>query len=111
MTDYYVRLVKLPIKVEGAASPNPDGSFNIYINSQLSQEKQDEVLQHELRHIKEEHFYLDMPVERMERQAGGGTLNEALHPPEGKLARFYSEDSLAAYIRTLLIQNGRKPFP
>ena len=59
MTDTYVRLVSLPAKVEGVTLPNDDGSFDIYINSRLSPLRQQETLEHELRHIRHEHFYLD----------------------------------------------------
>lgn len=105
MTDYFVRLIELPIRVEGVTVPNSDGSFSVYINSALSEAKRSEVLEHELRHIRAEHFYLDMPVEKMERQAAGEPLNLALHPPSGKLAHFKSEAAIAAYIRRLETQN------
>ena len=104
MTDYFVRLIRLPVKVEGVTVPNSDGTFSIYINSLLSQEKQNEVLEHELRHIRAEHFYVDMSVAHMERQAGGEALNVALHPPEGKIAHFHSEKALADYIKRLANQ-------
>ena len=106
MTDYFVRLIELPVKVEGVTVPNSDGSFSIYINSVLSEQKRSAVLEHELRHIRAEHFYLDMPVENMERQACGEPLNIALHPSPGKLAHFPSEAALAAYIRRLARQSG-----
>lgn len=106
MTDYFVRLISLPIKVEGVTVPNSDGTFSIYINALLPQEKQNEVLEHELRHISAEHFYVDMPVEHMERQAGGEALNMILHPPEGKIACFHSEKALGDYLKRLAGQMG-----
>ena len=108
MTDYFVRLIRLPVRVEGVTVPNSDGTFSIYINELLSQEKQNEVLEHELRHIRSEHFYVDMPVEHMEEQAGGEALNIVLHPPEGKIARFHSESALGDYLRRLAAQKGLK---
>ena len=108
MTDYFVRLIRLPVKVEGVTVPNSDGTFSIYINELLSQEKQNEVLEHELRHIRSEHFYVDMPVEHMEKQAGGEALNIVLHPPEGKIALFRSENALLDYLRRLAAQMGVK---
>lgn len=108
MTDYFVRLVELPLRVEGVTLPNSDGSFSVYINSLLSEEKRAEVLRHELRHISAEHFYTEMPVEHMERQACGEALNIVLHPPEGKIAHFPHEDALAAYVRRLAKQCGAK---
>ena len=106
MTDYFVRLIELPIKVEGVTVPNSDGSFSVYINALLSEVKRGEVLRHELRHISSEHFYTEMSVEYMERQACGETLNVVVHPSPGKLAHFPSEDALASYIRRLAHQSG-----
>lgn len=106
MPDYFVRLLRLPIKVEGVTVPNSDGSFSIYINELLPEKKRSEVLEHELRHITAEHFYVDMPVESMERQAGGESINIALHPPAGKIVSFRSEKALADYLRRLAAQNG-----
>lgn len=108
MIDYYVRLVELPRRVEGVTVPNNDGSFSVYINSLLTDEQRQKVLDHELEHIEREHFYVDMPVTRMEKQAEGEHTNAALHPPEGKIARFFSPDTLAEYIMTLARQNGVK---
>jgi hypothetical protein len=106
MTDTHVRLIPLPIKVEGVTLPNDDGSFDIYINSRLSPARQQETLAHEMRHIRHEHFYLDMPISRMERQADGETLNVVLHPPEGMIPCFASEDALAEWIASLCAQLG-----
>lgn len=106
MIDYYVRLVELPRRVEGVTVPNNDGSFSVYINSMLSEPQRQHVLNHELEHIEKEHFYIDIPVERMERQADGEHINSALHPPEGKIALFPSEAALARYIKNLSAQTG-----
>jgi len=104
MIDYYVRHVALPRTVEGVSLPNDDGSFDIYINSLLPPDKAEAVLRHELRHLKAEHFYVDMPIERMERQAEGEELNPVLHPPEGLLPCFHSPQHLASWINTLCRQ-------
>ncbi len=104
MIDYYVRRVSLPRAVEGVSLPNDDGSFDIYINSALSPQKAEAVLRHELRHLQAEHFYVDMPIERMEKQAEGEELNAVLHPPEGMLPCFNSELHLEHWINTLCRQ-------
>ncbi len=106
MTDYYVRLVALPITVEGVVLPNDDGSFDIYINSRLSPAKREETLQHELNHIKREHFYLDLPVTVAERQADGECVNVVLHPPSGKLPLFHSEAAFLHWLRLASLQQG-----
>ena len=108
MLEYYVRLVSLPRTVEGVSVPNDDGSFDIYINSRLSPQQREETLEHELRHLKQEHFYLDLPLSCMERQADGEPLNVVLHPPQGKVPCFYSESALAHWLRTVSAQQHIK---
>lgn len=106
MADYALRFIELPIRVEGVTLPNSEGGFDIYINSLLPEEKRRQVLEHELRHIEAEHFYLEMSVEQMERQAAGEPLALALRPPPGHLAHFADEAALAAYVKRLLRQRG-----
>jgi len=55
--EYFVRRAPFPLSVEGVTLPNDDGSFDIYINALLPPEKQEERLQHELAHIRADHFY------------------------------------------------------
>ena len=104
MIDYYVRLVPFPATVEGAVVPNNDGSFDIYINEALSEERRRQTLEHELSHLRREHFYLDIPIDRIERQADGEYINEVLHPPKGKLPCFHSEAAFAHWLSTLSSQ-------
>ena len=104
MIDYYLRLVDLPRSVEGVSVPNNDGSYDIYINALLSPARRQEILEHELNHIRQEHFYLDMPISLMERQANGEHVNVVLHPPEGFLPCFASEAALAHWLQTLCAQ-------
>lgn len=48
--------------------PNEDGTFNIYINSTLCEVKQKKALNHELGHIKRNHFYDEEPVVKNENE-------------------------------------------
>lgn len=105
MIDYFVRHVPLPRKVEGVSVPNDDGTFDIYINSNLPPERFDAVLAHELRHLEAEHFYLDMPISAMERQAEGEPVNVVLHPPAGKLPCFHSPAHLARWLEGIFQQH------
>ena len=106
MTDTHVRLIPMHLRVEGVTLPNDDGSSAIYINSRLSPLRQQETLEHELRHIRHEHFYLDMDIRRMERQADGEALNVVLHPPAGMVPCFHSEEALAHWMGALCTQLG-----
>ena len=70
MTDVFIRFVPLPIPVEGVVLPNPDFTFDIYINSKLCKRKQEEAIEHELNHIKKDHLYDPNPVWINEAEAG-----------------------------------------
>lgn len=104
MIDYFVREIVLPLSVEGVTLPNADGSFDIYINSLLSPSRRSEVLEHELNHISRDHFYLEMPITLMERQADGEAVNIVLHPPAGMLPVFRSEYAMLEWLRLISAQ-------
>jgi len=70
-SEYFVRLVELPLSVEGVTIPNDDGTFDIYINSLLPPDCQEKKLQHEIRHIKRDHFYIGKDVALCEAEANG----------------------------------------
>jgi Zn-dependent peptidase ImmA (M78 family) len=66
-SDYTVRLIPFPVyNVGGMVTPNPDGSFSVYINSNLSQERQKQALEHELDHIRNNDFYNGKPIQEVE---------------------------------------------
>lgn len=69
MREFYMRRIKLPSDVEAAVLPNDDGTFDIYVNSELPEEKQREAFAHEVRHIKLDHLYNNDPVSVNEREA------------------------------------------
>lgn len=69
--DYFVRYLPFPARVGAVVIPNDDSSFDIYISSRLSNEAQKERLAHELRHIREDHFYRSIPVAAAEAEAKG----------------------------------------
>lgn len=65
---YFVREVSLPFEVKGIVTPNAeDDSFNIYINSRLSDDQKRKALKHEIDHIENDDFYNDKTIEEVER--------------------------------------------
>lgn len=76
---YYVRFLDFPSKVLGVTVPNDDGTFDIYISRHLSDERRQECLRHELRHIMMDHFYSSRQVRDLELEANA--LSPA--PPVG----------------------------
>ena len=68
--DYFVRLVELPRTVNGVTLPNDDGTFDIYLNSLLTEDEQRTALEHEIEHIIQDHFYNDVkPLRQIEAEA------------------------------------------
>lgn len=49
--DYKVYLVKLPSTVYGAVRVDRDGFYSVYVNDGLPEEKQRQVIAHEMTHI------------------------------------------------------------
>lgn len=67
---YFVRLVSLPAAIDGVSVPNDDGSFDIYINADLCESRQQECLEHELEHIRKDHFYQEAKaIAQLEQEA------------------------------------------
>ncbi|MBP3796465.1 MAG: hypothetical protein J6I46_01645 [Ruminococcus sp.] len=65
--DYWVRYVSLPLKVHGMTVQDEDGFYNVYINSDQSEEVQRAAYDHELEHIKRHDFdRTDLPLEAVE---------------------------------------------
>lgn len=71
--DYWVRYVEFPnMASPSLAASNGDGTFNIYINTLFCPEKQGAALEHELKHLSDEHFYRDdLTISQVERSAEG----------------------------------------
>lgn len=61
-SNIFVRSIPLPEAVRAVTLPNDDCTFDIYINANLPEELQFKALEHELKHIRKDHFYDDDPV-------------------------------------------------
>lgn len=89
--DYFVRLVELPRTVNGVTLPNDDGTFDIYLNSLLTEDEQKTALEHEIEHIIQDHFYNDVkPIRQIEAEAD----KKPAAPPQKKIMCFTSLDAL-----------------
>lgn len=69
MNDFICRFADLPMKVNAVTVVDENGDFNIYINANLSKERQNKSFIHECRHIRKNHFYQEMAVEECEMEA------------------------------------------
>ena len=89
--DYFVRLVELPRTVNGVTLPNDDGTFDIYLNSLLTEDEQKTALEHEVEHIIQDHFYNDVkPIRQIEAEAD----KKPVEQPQKKIMCFTSLDAL-----------------
>lgn len=59
MDNYRIRYIDLPCTVNGLTIEDADGFYNIYINSKLSVDRQNEAIKHELTHIKRNDFDIE----------------------------------------------------
>lgn len=101
MTDeYFIRRVEFPNRsVRAATFPNDDGTFDIYVNTLLSESEQQRALEHELRHIRLGHFYSDAPLAEKEAEADGVT--PAPTPQTRPVPWFGSPQELAAWLESV----------
>jgi len=65
-SDVIIRLTDLPFQVKGLTVLDENGDYNIYLNPMYSHETQKEVLEHELGHIEENHFYCELSIKEKE---------------------------------------------
>ena len=49
-------LVDMPIEIKGACSKNEDGTYDIFINENISEEEKKKAYAHELKHIENGDF-------------------------------------------------------
>lgn len=69
MGDVIVRVIDLPDAISGVTVLDENGDYNVYLSARTSKDGYDEALQHELRHIRKEHFYIEKPVQKCEDEA------------------------------------------
>lgn len=72
-SDFFVRLIPLPRGSEALVLPNDDMTYDVYVNSNLCPDKQREALDHEIKHIKKDHFHSNKSIRQVEAEADEGT--------------------------------------
>ena len=66
--DYRVIFLPFPGDVLGSVRIDAEGFATVYINEALAPRARQEVLEHELRHIRRNDFYNDMSIYAVEAQ-------------------------------------------
>lgn len=68
MYEVFTRLIDLPCTINGVTSLDENLDYNIFINARLSAEEQKKAYDHEMRHIRLEHFYTFKSAVECERE-------------------------------------------
>lgn len=63
-----VRYVDLPYCIRGFVRLDPDGDYNVYLNSRYCYEILKDVLKHELEHIRRGDFYNNLEIYDVEEK-------------------------------------------
>lgn len=71
MNEIFVRMINLPSAVKGVTVIDDNDDYNIYINSKLSADERQKVLDHEKRHIENGDFSSFEDIEVIEKRADG----------------------------------------
>lgn len=87
---------------------NDDGTADIYLNTLFPPERLARELEHELRHLKDQHFHAErISIELAERQANGEQLDLiGAARARGNILCFHSPGAFAAYVQRLAEQRG-----
>lgn len=71
MNQIFIRGIGLPGRVRGVTVMAPDDDFIVFVNTNLCPDTQKAAVEHELRHIRKNHFYNGDPVVVNELEAEG----------------------------------------
>ena len=66
---YTIRTIDMPAAVGGTIAESPDGHINIYLNARLTRAGQEEALEHELEHWRNDDLHNDDDIETVEARA------------------------------------------
>lgn len=66
MGEVTVRVVDMEYGVDGCVFKDADGNYSVYINARNGHYRQQEVLKHELKHIEDNDFDNELPIQLVE---------------------------------------------
>lgn len=99
--DYFVHLVPFPPgPADGMVTPNDDGTYTIYLNSNVGEKRRQKAMEHELNHIRMGHLDdADLPVDVVEREADTGMIEvpEVDAFTQWRLAMMWADQMMKIY--------------
>ena len=66
---FCARIINLPRHINAVTVMDEEGYYSVYLNANLSYDECKKAFQHEMEHVKREHFYTDTPVCLCEKEA------------------------------------------
>ena len=75
MGDIFIRYVRLPASIRAYTLTDHNDDYNIYVNSALNSIQRERAIEHEIRHIKGDHFYRNSDVATDEKEAEKGLFS------------------------------------
>lgn len=64
--DFFVRVVPFPVAIGGMVMPNDDGTYSVYLNENVDDNRKRKAYRHELKHIVNGDFWNDLPITEIE---------------------------------------------
>ncbi len=77
MGDIIIRYISMPASIRAYTLTDHNDDYNVYVNDALNSIEQQKAINHELRHIKGDHFYRISSVTADETEADGNTVSKS----------------------------------
>lgn len=74
MDGVFIRYLSLPCTVKGLTIQDREGNYNVYINARLTNEANQQTLQHEIQHILDNDFHKILHIKDIEKNLTGVNL-------------------------------------
>lgn len=76
MGDIFIRYTTgMPASIKAYTLTDSDGNYNVYVNTALNSIRQQEAIEHEMRHIEGGHFFRGTSVKKDEQEAENRILH------------------------------------
>lgn len=66
-SDFVIRVIPLPATINGFVTYDEEARANIYINTNIDEEKQKHTVLHELRHVERDDVSMEIDIQQAER--------------------------------------------
>lgn len=71
MDDIFVHYIDMPTTIAETVTENADGSYSIFLNSRMSQDRLIKAYEHALEHIRRDDFHSTKDIQQIEAEAHG----------------------------------------